>query len=193
MTEKRQIYLCVMLLVGLSLRCARDGSRSGRSGTIGAPDPITVRWETIPTVASLQNELDFRITIENQSQRPLMVCRETWSMPTGLIRWHVFDIHGNEIQVRPTFHADFAVTEDVNLVELTPRQSTSGIIAIKPAESLGLPPGRYAMEAEYYCPFEGERGTPTRRVRIESASHRSNRVWVRLVQSSTASPSSGKR
>jgi hypothetical protein len=121
-----------------------------------------------------QQKGDVRVTIKNVTNRPLIVCRENWVFPTGLITFHIFRADdGQEVQLSSTALRGLSeVNEKDHLVELPPFGSVSGIMNLQLPNQYGITKGELDVEAEYSCPFQGPR--------IEHAPHRSNRVHVTL-------------
>jgi hypothetical protein len=124
--------------------------------------------------------LEARITLTNRTDQALLVCRENWSMPTGLIRLHVFQSNGSEVALRETEHYDYAVSEAEHLVTTRPGQSLIGTMSVDVRRSFALVDGEYDLQAEYSCPFDGTRGIEGRQVRVASENLRSNRIRIRL-------------
>lgn len=124
-----------------------------------------------------QDLMNFRITLTNQSEQPLLLCGENWITPKGIVRLRAFDSRGNPVKLIEKLHADFFVT-DYDLVELKPNGSVGGFLRLDRDRTFAFTNGRYAIQAEYGCAMEGVRLTRGRHVRIEGRQILSNRVWI---------------
>jgi hypothetical protein len=156
----------VVLLALVVLACRAE------QGETGEPDDFG-RMQLLLSVVD-QQKGDVRVTIKNLTNRPLVVCRENWALPTGLIRFHIFRAgEEKEVQLSSTaFQGLSEVNEKDHLVELPPLGSVSGVMNLQLPSQYGITKGELDVDATYFCPFQGPR--------IERAAHRSNRVHVTL-------------
>lgn len=156
----------LVLLAVVLLACRAEQVETGEPDDFG-------RMRLLLAVVDQQRG-DVRVTLKNLTDRPLVVCREVWAFPTGLIRFHIFRTEdGQELQLSSTAFRGLAeVTPEKHLVELPPFGSVSGMMNLQLRDQYGLAKGDFDVDVTYFCPFQGPR--------IEHAPHRSNRVHVTI-------------
>lgn len=166
MTPVRICMLAAAILVGCNSR---------------KPPDVEFRLDVARPTLAPGETLDAQITLANRSNEVFLVCQENWSMPTGLIRLHVFRLDGREAMSRESAHYDYIVSEKENLAAIDPGKVARGNLTIDVRRIFGLDEREYDVEAEYFCPFDGTRSVAGRQVRIVGKAMRSNRVRIRLT------------
>ncbi len=134
---------------------------TGLSPTFSSDPPkpvgllVTLRAEPPKAVYYRGDELLFRVTLSNRSDRELVVCVEDWEEPVGMLALQVTNSAGKTVNRIAGLEVFDALDDDV-LESLPSGGSLSGLANLGVYERVyDFSKGSYLIRAVYFCPFRG--------------------------------------